>query len=83
MNITRFAHGSSAPQGVNDLLARSSLYREFLAEQEEILKHRGIESEKSGRDVGFESALVNWVVHHRAQWQRSRRGRGCLHLSEE
>jgi hypothetical protein len=52
---------------------RSALYREFLAEREEILKHKWIESEKAGRDIGFESALVSWVVHRRAQWQKARR----------
>ena len=31
---------------VNDLLKNSSLYREFQAEREEILKHKWIESEK-------------------------------------
>jgi hypothetical protein len=55
------------------LLERSSLYREFLAEREEILKHKWCESQKAGRDIGFESALYSWVVHHRAQWRRERR----------
>jgi hypothetical protein len=32
----------------NDLLKNSSLYREFQAEREEILKHKWIESEKRG-----------------------------------
>ena len=57
----------------NSLLARSSLYREFLAEREEILRHKWFESQKAGRDIGFERALVNWVVHHRAQWRKQRR----------
>jgi hypothetical protein len=35
------------------LLKRSSLYREFLAEREEILRHKWLESEKVGRDIGF------------------------------
>lgn len=59
---------------VGGLLARSALYLEFVAEREEILKHKWVESEKVGRDIGLESALVSWVVHHRAQWQRLRRG---------
>lgn len=58
---------------VGGLLERSRLYREFLAEREEILRHKWIESEKAGRDIGFESAVVSWVVHHRAQWWRTRR----------
>ena len=38
----------------DDLLRNSSLYREFLAEREEILRHKWLESEKAGIDVGFE-----------------------------
>lgn len=55
-----------------DLLKRSSLYREFLAEREEILRHKWIESEKAGRDIGFEEALTDWIVNHRAQWRKKR-----------
>jgi len=55
------------------LLQRTSLYREFLAEREEILKHKWFESEKAGRDVGFESALVSWITRHRALWRKARR----------
>jgi hypothetical protein len=54
------------------LFQRSSLYREFLAEKEEILKHKWIESEKVGRDIGFEAALVDWITKHRASWRRAR-----------
>ena len=59
--------------GDRNLLERSTLYREFLAEREAILRHKWLESEKSGRDIGFENALVNWVVHHRARWRKERR----------
>ena len=52
---------------------RSALFREFAAEHTEILKHKWLESEKAGRDIGFENAVVNWVIHHRAQWRRWRR----------
>ncbi len=56
----------------NDLLKNSSLYREFQAEREEILKHKWIESEKAGRDIGFERALTDWIIKHRSKWRRSR-----------
>jgi hypothetical protein len=55
-----------------DLLKNSSLYREFLAEKEEILKHKWIESEKAGRDIGFEKALTDWIVKYRAGWRKGR-----------
>jgi hypothetical protein len=37
----------------------SLLYREFQAEQEEILRHKWFESEKRGHDIGFELAQVD------------------------
>jgi hypothetical protein len=55
-----------------DLLKRSSLYREFLAEREEIMRHKWIESEKAGRDIGFEQALTDWIVKHRSNWRKAR-----------
>ncbi|PYJ05769.1 MAG: hypothetical protein DME25_07865 [Verrucomicrobia bacterium] len=57
---------------MNELLKNSSLYREFQAEREEILKHKWIESEKAGRDIGFERALTDWIIKHRSQWRKSR-----------
>ena len=50
----------------------SSLLNEFNAEREEILKHKWLESEKAGRDVGFEYAVTDWVIRHRALWRKSR-----------
>lgn len=55
-----------------DLLKNSSLYREFQAEREEILRHKWIESEKAGRDIGFEQALTDWIIKHRASWRKTR-----------
>ncbi len=56
----------------NGLLKNSSLYREFQAEREEILRHKWIESEKAGRDIGFERALTDWIIKHRANWRKTR-----------
>ena len=50
----------------------SVLYKEFLAEREEILKHKWIESEKAGTDIGFEKALLDWIVKHRSSWRDKR-----------
>jgi len=55
-----------------DLVRRSSLYREFEAEKEEIMKHKWIESQKAGHDIGFERALTDWIIKHRSKWRRSR-----------
>lgn len=49
----------------------SSIYRRFLAEREEILRHKWIESEKRGYDIGFENALIDWMRNHRKNWLKS------------
>jgi len=54
------------------LLQSTTLYREFLAEREEILRHKWIESEKAGRDIGFDAALIDWVSKHRSSWRTAR-----------
>ena len=51
----------------------SNLYQEFLAEREEILRHKWLESEKAGYDVGFERALLDWIRNHRDKWRSERR----------
>ena len=56
----------------DELLKNSSLYREFLAEREEVLRHKWLESEKVGIDVGFEEALTDWMIKHRSEWRRRR-----------
>jgi hypothetical protein len=55
------------------MVMNSALYREFLAEREEILRHKWLESEKAGHDVGFERALLDWIVKHRSNWRKHRR----------
>ena len=55
-----------------DLLKNSNLYKEFLAEREEILKHKWLESEKNGYDIGFERALTDWITKHRSKWRKHR-----------
>ena len=56
----------------SDLLKNSSLYREFQAERDEILRHKWIESEKAGHDIGFEQALTDWIIKHRSIWRKNR-----------
>jgi hypothetical protein len=56
----------------SQFVKNSTLYKEFLAEREEILKHKWIESEKEGKDIGFEKALLDWIVKHRSNWRDRR-----------
>ena len=55
-----------------EFIVRSSLYQEFLAERDEILRHKWIESEKKGKDIGFERALLDWIRKHRQRWRSDR-----------
>jgi len=55
-----------------DLLRKSLLYRQFQAEREEVLKHKWIESEKAGYDIGLERAMTDWILKHRSQWIKAR-----------
>jgi hypothetical protein len=76
-NTARMSEQKKDPLLPNhDLLKNSSLYKEFLAEREEILKHKWIESEKAGRDIGFERALTDWIIKHRSKWRKGRQVAG-------
>ena len=61
------------PSTSHEFVKQSSLYQEFLAEREEILKHKWLESERLGYDVGFERALLDWIRKHRECWRAARR----------
>ncbi|MEQ1862573.1 MAG: hypothetical protein ABMA13_21850 [Chthoniobacteraceae bacterium] len=62
----------STSESSPDLVKESLLYKEFLAEREEILRHKWIESEKAGQDIGFERALLDWIIKHRSAWRTKR-----------
>jgi len=57
---------------VSGLLESSALYKKFMEERNEILKHKWIESEKAGHDIGFEKALLDWVFNHREKWRNNK-----------
>ncbi len=42
------------------------------SQQEEIKKYKWIESEKAGRDIGWERARREWLAKHFPAWKRSR-----------
>jgi hypothetical protein len=62
----------SSQEEQSQFVKNSVLYKEFLAEREEILKHKWIESEKAGTDIGFEKALLDWILKHRSNWREKR-----------
>jgi len=66
------ANDIDARREAHALLHSTTLYREFLIERDEILRHKWLESEKAGRDIGFDAALMDWITHHRSDWRRAR-----------
>lgn len=66
-------HPAQEPSASREFVKQSSLYQEFLAEREEILKHKWLESERLGYDIGFERALLDWIRKHRESWRAARR----------
>ena len=67
----------------DNMFHKSALYQEFLAERAEILRHKWIESEKAGHDIGFEKALLDWIVKHRAGWRALRQQKPASSQSEQ
>ena len=53
----------------------SSLYKNYKDEVEEINKHKWIESEKAGYDIGWNKALIDWVQNHKLEYTKARKNR--------
>ena len=62
----------SPQQNDDEMFQKSALYQNFQAERTEILRHKWIQSQKAGHDIGFEKALLDWVVNYRAGWRGHR-----------
>lgn len=48
-----------------------TLYQKFIMIKNELLKHKWIESEKVGKDVGFEYTLIQWMQNHKKDWYKA------------
>lgn len=64
---------ATPPEPPNPPHHNSSVYQEFLAEKDEILRHKWLESEKAGHDIGLDKTLLDWTTNHREKWRRGRR----------
>jgi|GEM_PF-1535582 len=76
MTADENSFGEAAASDAQDALpengfSNSTLFQTFLAERAEIQRHKWIESEKAGHDIGSEQALVSWIVKHRSRWFRN------------
>ncbi len=65
---------NNAPSSSADLEKNSLLYQHYLAQRDEVLKHKQAESGKVGHDIGFERALTDWTLRHRSEWLKRWRG---------
>lgn len=54
----------------------SPLFRRTKEEEAEISRHKWLESEKAGHDVGLDNARASWIVKHRSKWQKNQRSDG-------
>ena len=57
----------------NDPYAKARKLADIALERIEILKHKWLESEKAGHDIGMESAKKSWKKNHAKKWKASRR----------
>jgi len=46
------------------------LYRFLISMRDEIDRHKWIESEKVGYDIGLQRAIVDWTLKYKLGWQR-------------
>lgn len=61
------------PSGVSTVemppdMAESKLWRFFLLEMDEILRHKYLRSKEEGEDIGLQRAVKEWLQMHRALW---------------
>ncbi len=57
----------------NDPYARAKKLADIALERIEVLKHKWLESEKVGHDIGMEKAKKSWKKNHAKKWKASRK----------
>jgi len=63
----------NALSATQDFYINSLIYKDFLEEREEVLKHKWLESEKKGYDIGYSTALIDWIIKYRKNWRNYRK----------
>ncbi|MCB1120933.1 MAG: hypothetical protein KJT03_05255 [Verrucomicrobiae bacterium] len=54
------------------ILGKSTVFQDLNRELEAIEKFKWLESEKAGKDIGYEKALFRWIHAHRISWRSQR-----------
>ena len=57
----------------NDPYVKAQKITNAALERIEILKHKWLESEKAGHDIGMETAKKSWSKNHAKAWRKSRK----------
>ncbi len=57
----------------NDPYAKAKKLADIALERIEVLKHKWLESEKVGHDIGMEKAKKSWKKNHAKKWKASRK----------
>ena len=57
----------------NDPYVKAKKIADIALERIEILKHKWLESEKAGYDIGIENAQKSWKKNHAKDWRKSRK----------
>jgi hypothetical protein len=70
--IISFSPAMPQPEPFHEFQARAAHYQEFLAEREEILRHKWFLGQRDGREFSWEEALLDWVGTRRSAWKKER-----------
>ncbi len=57
----------------NDPYVKAQKFARATAEKIEILKHKWLESEKAGYDIGIKSAKKSWSKNHAKKWRKAKK----------
>lgn len=52
------------PSAIESWVTRTRLYQAGCEMRREIMLHKWYESERAGRDIGWERAAVDWMIRH-------------------
>lgn len=55
------------------VMGQSALFKEVMDERDEVLRHKWLESEKAGHDIGLQAAWRDWQLKHRSAWLATKR----------
>lgn len=67
---------------VDSILDRSELFLALKAEKDEINRHKWIESEKAGYDIGFDRAMFEWIRNHKRDFMNCKNSAHSITIQE-